>query len=72
MNSDNSLNQTNLDAEIGRLMLEAIKKHNAGDVEGAYKIAEEIQTLRKLCPNCRLWLPTSNLDLIYNLSTNRG
>ncbi len=55
MNSDNSLNQNNLDAEIGRLMLEAIKKHNAGDEEGAYKIADEIQTLRKLCPNCRLW-----------------
>ena len=53
MNSNNSLNN-NSDAEIGRLMLEAIRAHNEGREDEALLIAKQINKIRASCPDCTL------------------
>jgi hypothetical protein len=50
MNLDSSAG----DAEIGRLMLEALKAYNAGREDEAYAIAKQIQLIRASCPDCKL------------------
>ena len=42
------------DAEIGRLMLEAIRARNAGRNDEALFIAKQINEIRASCPDCKL------------------
>ena len=50
MNLDSSVG----DAEIGRLMLEALRAYNDDREEDALLLARQIQEIRSKCPDCKL------------------
>ena len=42
------------DAEIGRLMLEALRAYNDDREEDALLLVRQIQEIRSKCPDCKL------------------